>query len=185
MTAAELPHTEKWYFVAAAVDSQRDAVMGAPVASFLSMLVLSGWELSGVLLGGGQGTVCLCMCRSGLIATATQSQGRHSGLCLSTILNKLSPSMPVSVFAQGDVRDKDALDKLFGEEKFDAVIHFAGLKAVGESVAIPLEYYDNNIVSTLVLLEIMQKHNCWNVSGFALAGECGVILMLGEGVGGV
>jgi nucleoside-diphosphate-sugar epimerase len=65
---------------------------------------------------------------------------------------------------QGDVRDKAALDKLFGEEKFDAVIHFAGLKAVGESVEIPLEYYDNNIVSTLVLLEVMKKHNCWNVS---------------------
>jgi UDP-glucose 4-epimerase len=64
---------------------------------------------------------------------------------------------------QGDVRDKAALDQLFAEEKFDAVIHFAGLKAVGESVEIPLEYYDNNIVSTLVLLEVMKKHNCWNV----------------------
>lgn len=62
------------------------------------------------------------------------------------------------------MRDKAALDTLFGEEKFDAVIHFAGLKAVGESVEIPLEYYDNNIVSTLVLLEVMKKHNCWNVS---------------------
>ncbi len=62
------------------------------------------------------------------------------------------------------MRDKEALDKLFGEEKFDAVIHFAGLKAVGESVEIPLEYYDNNIVSTLVLLEVMKKHNCFNVS---------------------
>lgn len=62
------------------------------------------------------------------------------------------------------MRDKDALDKLFSEEKFDAVIHFAGLKAVGESVEMPLEYYDNNIVSTLVLLETMRKHNCFNVS---------------------
>jgi UDP-glucose 4-epimerase len=66
-------------------------------------------------------------------------------------------------FVKGDVRDKAALDQLFAEEKFDAVIHFAGLKAVGESVAIPLEYYDNNIVSTLVLLEVMKKHNCWNM----------------------
>lgn len=73
--------------------------------------------------------------------------------------------MAAVVWLQGDVRDKAALDKLFGEEKFDAVIHFAGLKAVGESVEIPLEYYDNNIVSTLVLLEVMKKHNCWNVSG--------------------
>jgi hypothetical protein len=89
---------------------------------------------------------------------------------------------------QGDVRDKDALDKLFGEEKFDAVIHFAGLKAVGESVAIPLEYYDNNIVSTLVLLEVMQKHNCWNVSGLctdrqtAWAGKCTTCYLVGDGV---
>lgn len=68
------------------------------------------------------------------------------------------------VLLQGDVRDKAALNALFAAEKFDAVIHFAGLKAVGESVEIPLEYYDNNIVSTLVLLEVMKKHNCWNVS---------------------
>jgi UDP-glucose 4-epimerase len=74
------------------------------------------------------------------------------------------PLFPLFPSTQGDVRDKEALDKLFSEEKFDAVIHFAGLKAVGESVEMPLEYYDNNIVSTLVLLETMKKHNCFNVS---------------------
>jgi len=57
-----------------------------------------------------------------------------------------------------DVRDKDNLDKVFGENKIDAVIHFAGLKSVGESVSHPIEYYDNNIGSTLVLLDIMKKH---------------------------
>lgn len=48
-------------------------------------------------------------------------------------------------FYENDIRDKKALDKIFSENKIDAVIHFAGLKAVGESVEIPLEYYDNNV----------------------------------------
>jgi UDP-glucose 4-epimerase len=58
-----------------------------------------------------------------------------------------------------DMRDRDGMEKVFEENKIDAVIHFAGLKAVGESVAKPLEYYDNNIYGTLVLLETMRKHN--------------------------
>jgi len=57
-----------------------------------------------------------------------------------------------------DVRDTDALEKVFNENHFDAVIHFAGLKSVGESVSHPIEYYDNNIGSTLVLLEKMNKY---------------------------
>lgn len=63
-------------------------------------------------------------------------------------------------FVEGDIRDKDALDEVFKKYEIDSVIHFAGLKAVGESVANPLEYYDNNINGTLVLLEVMKKHNC-------------------------
>jgi len=63
------------------------------------------------------------------------------------------------LFYELDVRDAKALDKVFSENKFDAVIHFAGLKAVGESVQKPLEYYRNNIDSTLTLLDVMQKHN--------------------------
>lgn len=57
-----------------------------------------------------------------------------------------------------DVCDKEALEKVFSENEIDAVIHFAGLKAVGESVAYPLAYYRNNIDSTLTLLEVMEKH---------------------------
>lgn len=63
-------------------------------------------------------------------------------------------------FVEGDIRDKDALNKVFSKYEIDSVIHFAGLKAVGESVANPLEYYDNNINGTLVLLEVMKKHKC-------------------------
>ncbi|KIM09173.1 MAG: UDP-galactose-4-epimerase [Sulfurovum sp. PC08-66] len=63
-------------------------------------------------------------------------------------------------FVEGDIRDRAALDALFARYTFDAVIHFAGLKAVGESVAHPLRYYDNNVNGTLVLLESMQAHRC-------------------------
>lgn len=62
-------------------------------------------------------------------------------------------------FIEADVRDQSALDDIFTTYSIDSVIHFAGLKAVGESVAKPLEYYDNNLVSTLALLEAMRKHS--------------------------
>ncbi len=64
---------------------------------------------------------------------------------------------------QNDIRDFDALDKIFTEHKIDSVIHFAGLKAVGESVKMPLEYYDNNVGGTITLLEVMRKHNCKSI----------------------
>ncbi len=59
-----------------------------------------------------------------------------------------------------DVRNKSALDKIFTEQKIDWVIHFAGLKAVGESCAKPIEYYDNNLNGTLTLLQSMREHGC-------------------------
>ena len=62
-------------------------------------------------------------------------------------------------FYDADIRDRAAMDKIFEENDIDSVIHFAGLKAVGESVKIPLVYYDNNIYGTLVLLESMAAHN--------------------------
>ena len=63
-------------------------------------------------------------------------------------------------FIEGDIRDKESLRKVFTEYKIDSVIHFAGLKAVGESVAKPIEYYDNNVSGTLKLLEVMKEFNC-------------------------
>ena len=62
-------------------------------------------------------------------------------------------------FYEGDVCDKDILRKIFAENAIDAVIHFAGLKAVGESCAMPIKYYQNNIISTLSLLEVMKEFN--------------------------
>lgn len=66
-------------------------------------------------------------------------------------------------FYQLDLLDKEGLNNLFGKHKFDAVIHFAGLKAVGESVEKPLFYYQNNVTGTLNLCEIMQKHGVYNM----------------------
>ncbi len=63
-------------------------------------------------------------------------------------------------FEQGDIRNRKSLEQLFCRYDIDFVIHFAGLKAVGESVANPLEYYDNNVNGTLVLLEVMNEFGC-------------------------
>jgi UDP-glucose 4-epimerase len=61
---------------------------------------------------------------------------------------------------EGDIRDKNALQRVFDTYTIDSVIHFAGLKAVGESVEKPLEYYDNNVYGTIALCEVMRENNC-------------------------
>ncbi|SET98637.1 UDP-glucose 4-epimerase GalE [Lacrimispora sphenoides] len=66
-------------------------------------------------------------------------------------------------FYEADLLDRAALDEIFDNEKIDAVIHFAGLKAVGESVAKPLEYYHNNITGTLILCDVMREHKVKNI----------------------
>ena len=66
-------------------------------------------------------------------------------------------------FYQADILDREALNKIFDTEEIDSVIHFAGLKAVGESVAKPLEYYHNNITGTLILCDVMRNHGVKNI----------------------
>ncbi len=66
-------------------------------------------------------------------------------------------------FYNADVRDREAMNRIFEENTFDAVIHYAGLKSVGESVAKPLEYYENNMTGTFVLVDVMRKHGCKNI----------------------
>lgn len=66
-------------------------------------------------------------------------------------------------FYKGDVLNMDDLNRVFDNEQIDAVIHFAGLKAVGESVRKPIEYYNNNIAGTINLLEAMRNHNVKNI----------------------
>lgn len=66
-------------------------------------------------------------------------------------------------FYQGDILDKEILDEIFESEEIESCIHFAGLKAVGESVEKPWEYYNNNITGTLNLVDAMKRHNCKNI----------------------
>ena len=67
------------------------------------------------------------------------------------------------IFEQGDIRDKKKLQEVFEKYDINAVIHFAGLKAVGESVEQPLKYYDNNVNGTLTLLEVMKEFECRSI----------------------
>lgn len=66
-------------------------------------------------------------------------------------------------FYEADLLDKDAIEEIFDVEVIDSVIHFAGLKAVGESVAKPLEYYYNNVTGTLILCDVMRKYGVKNI----------------------
>lgn len=74
-------------------------------------------------------------------------------------------------FYEADIRDAKAMEDIFAKEDIDAVIHFAGLKAVGESVQKPLEYYDNNIAGTLVLCDAMRKAGVKNII-FSIRRSC-------------
>ncbi|MCF1438993.1 MAG: UDP-glucose 4-epimerase GalE, partial [Shewanella sp.] len=67
-------------------------------------------------------------------------------------------------FYQGDILNKGLLKKLFNDHDFEAVIHFAGLKAVGESVSQPLRYYENNVTGTVILCQVMAEHNVKNLA---------------------
>jgi UDP-glucose 4-epimerase len=108
---------------------------------------------------------------AGYIASHTNVLLLEKG-CEVVVLDNLGNSCEESVrrveelcgkkiaFYKGDCRDRELLDKIFSENKIDAVIHFAGLKAVGESCAVPLKYYDNNMNSNIALAEIMAKHGC-------------------------
>ena len=98
-------------------------------------------------------------------------QAGHEAVCLDNLCN----SSPVSLerveritgkkvpFLRADIRDRAALEELFRVNHFHCVIHFAGLKAVGESVRKPLEYYWNNIAGSLVLLDVARTHGCKNL----------------------
>ena len=87
-------------------------------------------------------------------------------------------------FVQGDIRDYQFLDELFSNYAFDAVIHFAGLKAVGDSVEMPLEYYENNVFGSMQLFKVMQEHNVKNIVFSSSATVYGdpVSLPLNEGM---
>lgn len=80
------------------------------------------------------------------------------------VLNRIKTITGKDVkFYEADIRDKAALNQIFDKEDIDCCIHFAGLKAVGESVEKPLEYYDNNITGSLVLFDVMREHHVKNI----------------------
>ena len=95
----------------------------------------------------------------------------HEVVVLDNLCNSSSKSLEIVEretnktlhFYEVDIRDEKQLEKIFDDEKVEGVIHFAGLKAVGESSIIPLDYYDNNIAGTLNLLKVMKNHNCKNI----------------------
>lgn len=116
-----------------------------------------------ILLTGGAGYI-------GSHTIIELDKAGHSVVVVDNLVNSSEESLrrmaqiigkPVP-FVKADVRDAAAMNEVFEKYSFDACIHFAGLKAVGESVAKPLEYYENNMNATFVLLDVMRKHNCKN-----------------------
>lgn len=117
-----------------------------------------------ILVTGGAGYIgshtCIELIEAGYDVVVVDNLCNSSKESLNRVSKIVGKEIP---FYEADIRDGEALDSIFAKEKVDAVIHFAGLKAVGESVAKPLEYYDNNINGTLVLCNSMRKAGVKNI----------------------
>lgn len=113
-----------------------------------------------VLITGGAGYIgshtCIEMLGAGYDVVVIDNLDNSSSESLKRVEEITGKTLK---FYKDDVRDKSALRRVFTENKIDAVIHFAGLKAVGESVREPIMYYDNNLISTIALLEVMNEFN--------------------------
>lgn len=111
-----------------------------------------------ILVTGGAGYIgshtCIEMINAGYDVIVIDNLDNSNSESLKRVENITGKSVK---FYKEDVRDKEALNKIFKENKIEAVIHFAGLKAVGESVREPIMYYDNNLISTINLLEVMNE----------------------------
>src|SRR5690606_33922145 len=109
-----------------------------------------------ILVTGGAGYIgshtIVELLGAGHSVVAVDNLANSSRLAIERVEQITGKSAPLHTF---DLRDQASLNHLFESNDFDAVIHFAGLKAVGESVEKPLEYYSNNLDSTLRLLEVM------------------------------
>ncbi len=111
-----------------------------------------------VLLTGGAGYIgshtCVELLNAGFDVVIADNLCNSSKTAIERVEEITGKSV---VFFEGDIRDVDFLRGIFQNNKIDSVIHFAGLKAVGESCAIPLEYYDNNLISTIRLIQVMKE----------------------------
>ncbi len=114
-----------------------------------------------ILTTGGAGYIgshtCIELTKAGYEVIVVDNLDNSSDVSLERVEKIVGKKIK---FYKEDVRDKDALRKIFSENNIEAVIHFAGLKAVGESVRKPIEYYDNNLISTISLLEVMREFDC-------------------------
>ncbi|ELG2041667.1 UDP-glucose 4-epimerase GalE [Vibrio fluvialis] len=111
-----------------------------------------------VLITGGMGYIGSHTCVQMIAAGMTPIMVDNLCNAKTEVLNRIEALTGVRpAFYQGDIRDEAFLDSVFAKHDVQAVIHFAGLKAVGESVSKPIEYYDNNVNGTLVLVRSMRK----------------------------
>ncbi|XP_018674158.2 UDP-glucose 4-epimerase GEPI48-like isoform X2 [Musa acuminata AAA Group] len=117
-----------------------------------------------VLVTGGAGYVgshtVLQLLLEGFTAVVVDNLDNSSEFAVQRVAQLAGEFGKNLTFHRIDIRDIEALEKVFSTTKFDAVIHFAGLKAVGESVQKPLLYYKNNIIGTIALLEVMAAYGC-------------------------
>ena len=114
-----------------------------------------------VLVTGGSGYIgshtCVELLDAGYDIVVLDNFSNSSPKALDRVRELTNRDFPVY---KCDIRDFDGLCKVFESEKIDSVIHFAGLKAVGESTAFPMMYYENNVVGTLTLCKVMAKYDC-------------------------
>ena len=112
-----------------------------------------------ILVTGGAGYIgshsVLCLLEAGYQVVVFDNLTNASAESLRRVENLAGKRC---TFIEGDIRDSSALDQLFALHKIDAVIHFAGLKSVGESVEKPLDYYNNNVFGSLQLFKVMQNN---------------------------
>lgn len=117
-----------------------------------------------ILVTGGAGYIgshtCIELINAGYDVVVLDNLCNSSEKSLERVAQITGKKVP---FYKVDLLDREGMDEVFKKESIDSVIHFAGLKAVGESVAKPLEYYHNNITGTLLLCDVMRSHNVKNI----------------------
>ena len=117
-----------------------------------------------ILVTGGAGFIgshtLIELCEAGHCPVVVDNLSNSSPKAIERVEKITGKTIP---FYNVDIRDREGLEQVFARHTFDCCIHFAGLKAVGESVQKPWEYYENNIGGTLVLVDVMRKHGCKNI----------------------